>query len=63
MVFISCEKRPREYAAEIIALKTRQERKEALDKVPAKYKDWVASYVTTSFSIKKHSRIRGHSTP
>ena len=63
MVFINSEKRPREYAAEICALKTREERREALDKVPDKYKDWVAFYVTTSFSIKKHRRMRGHSTP
>jgi len=63
MVFLKLEKRPREYAAEICDLKTREERRAALDKVPDKYKDWVASYVTISFSIKKQRRIKGHSTP
>tara|TARA_R100000773_G_scaffold22815_1_gene20099 strand:- start:10266 stop:10421 length:156 start_codon:yes stop_codon:yes gene_type:complete len=46
------EKRPRQYAAEIMALKTRAERREALDKVPDKYKDWVADLVKSAFSLK-----------
>lgn len=47
------EKWPRQYAAEIMALKTRQERRDALDKVPEKYKDWVADLVKSAYSLKK----------
>tara|TARA_R100000426_G_C4795774_1_gene100535 strand:+ start:634 stop:795 length:162 start_codon:yes stop_codon:yes gene_type:complete len=47
------EKRPRHYAAEIMALKTRQERRDALDKVPEKYKDWVADLVKSAYSLRR----------
>ena len=47
------EKRPRHYAEEIMALKTRQERRDALDKVPDKYKDWVADYVKSAYSLRR----------
>ena len=47
------EKRPRHYAEEIMALQTRQERRDALDKVPDKYKDWVADLVKSAYSLKR----------
>lgn len=42
-------KRPRHYAAEIIAIKTREERRAALAKVPEHLRDWVEFYVKDSF--------------
>jgi len=50
------EKRPRHYIAEIIELKTREERRLALDKVPDKYKDWVKQEVILYFEFKKFDR-------
>ena len=52
------EKRPRHYIAEIIELKTREERRLALDKVPDKYKDWVKQEVILYFEFKKFDRTR-----
>jgi len=47
------EKRPREYAYEIMQLKTKHQRREALDKVPDKYKDWVSRLVIIAFELRK----------
>ena len=49
------EKRPRHYIAEIMALKTREERKEALDKVPEEYKEWVRKSVVNFFELRKYT--------
>lgn len=43
------EKRPRAYAAEIIKLRTKEERRAALEDVPDKFRDWVKDLVTTEF--------------
>lgn len=47
------EKRPRFYAAEIIALKTKEERRAALAKVPEHLRDWVEFYVRDSVERKR----------
>lgn len=43
------EKPPRAYAAEIIKLRTKAERREALENVPDKFRDWVKDLVTMEF--------------
>lgn len=48
--------RPREYAANILKLTTREERKAALDKVPEELKQWVELYVRNEFERRKYSR-------
>lgn len=47
------EKRPRMYAQEIIGLPDRQQRKEALEKVPEKFREWVRGYVERYFYLKR----------
>lgn len=48
--------RPRHYAAEILALKTREERREALLKVPPDYQERVKLYVENEFERRKYTR-------
>ena len=52
------EKRPRHYAEEILSLKTREERRQALEKVPDIYRSWVEEYVKDHFMKKKHDQNR-----
>ena len=39
------DKRPRHYAAEILALPSREDRQAAIDQVPEHYREWVMLYV------------------
>ena len=39
------EKRPRQYASEIIALPTKEERRAALQRVPEQWRAWVEFYI------------------
>jgi len=48
--------RPRHYAAQILALKTREERREALSKVPPEYQERVKLYVENKFERRKYTR-------
>jgi hypothetical protein len=50
------EKWPRHYAAEIAAMKTREQRREALNAVPSHLREWVAYLVQLKFqqSRKQH---------
>jgi hypothetical protein len=52
------EKRPRHYAEEILALKTREERSAALAKVPDIYRSWVEEYVKEAFWKRKNVQNR-----
>ena len=54
-MYINQGKRPRHYIAEIMELKTREERKEALDRVPEEYREWVRKSVTNFFELRKHN--------
>lgn len=47
------EKRPRHYAAEIIALPTAEERRAALEKVPELWRDTTRIHVINYFAMKK----------
>ena len=47
------EKRPRQWAAEILGLPTRRARREYLEDVPAEFRDWVRFYVEDSFERRK----------
>jgi hypothetical protein len=51
--FEMTEKRPRQYAAEIAALPTRQERAAALAGVPAHLRDMVRAHVQTAFALSR----------
>lgn len=46
-------KRPRQYAAEIIALPMRAQRQRALAEVPDEVRDWVREYVEDYFAKRK----------
>jgi hypothetical protein len=48
----STEKRPRHYAQEIVKLKSREERKAALEKVPEEYRAMVKVHVETYFLMR-----------
>lgn len=50
------EKPPRKYASEIIALKTKRERVQALALVPNHFKNLVQTHVEISFAMRKKSR-------
>jgi len=50
------EKRPRQYAAEIIALDSREARRAALARVPEWCREWVAGYVRDHFERQKFLR-------
>ncbi|MCU7836496.1 MAG: hypothetical protein KZQ83_14760 [gamma proteobacterium symbiont of Taylorina sp.] len=52
--FLESEKWPREYAAEILQMKTRGERTAALNKVPEHLRNWVIDYVVTEFEMRKY---------
>ena len=45
--------RPRQYAAQIIALKTREERRAALEEVPEEYRAWVRTLVVMAYERTK----------
>lgn len=51
-----CMKWPRQYAAEIVALRTQAERKAALAQVPAHLREWVAEYVRHAWSRRDEAR-------
>jgi hypothetical protein len=55
MYYLNNEKRPRHYISEIMALKTREERKAALDRVPEEYREWVRTSVVNFFELRKYS--------
>ncbi len=50
------DKPPRQYAMEIMALDTREERLEALSKVPEVYREWVKEYVIEWKTWRKKRR-------
>lgn len=52
------EKRPRQYATEIIELGGREARRAALDRVPEKYREWVADYIRDHFALRRFLRAR-----
>jgi methylphosphotriester-DNA--protein-cysteine methyltransferase len=47
------EKRPRQYAAEIVALKTREERAQKLTEVPEHLRELVKKHVELTFKQRK----------
>jgi len=47
---------PRVYAAEIIAMKSIEERRKALANVPDPFKDMVKKYVTNEFTMRKYRK-------
>ena len=49
---------PRDYAAEIIEMKTVEQRRAALATVPEPLRDWVKDYVVSYFEIRKHMKWR-----
>jgi hypothetical protein len=49
-------KAPRQWAAEIIALRTKAERNAALRAVPEEWRDRVQHYVTDHFARRKYAR-------
>ena len=49
-------KRPRQYAAEIMMIKEREERREALNKVPEDMRDWVKKLVVNAYEIRAARR-------
>jgi hypothetical protein len=50
------EQWPREYAAAIIALTTRAERRRALLLVPERFRDWVQFLVEDEFRKRRHAK-------
>jgi len=54
--------KPRVYAAHICSLKTREERVEALEKVPAKIRSWVKFYVEDAYVKRNIQRARENNT-
>lgn len=53
---IKSEKRPRFYAEAIIAMKDREQRREALEQVPEQFRHWVKFYVVDYFNRRKMKR-------
>lgn len=53
---LKSEKRPRQYAEDIIAMKDREQRREALEHVPGQFRDWVKFYVVDYFNRRKMKR-------
>jgi len=51
-------KRPRHYAAEIIALRSDEERQKALRQVPEAWRGWVGIYVSNHFDRLRYLRRR-----
>ena len=58
MTFASSNKRPRQYAAEIVKLKTKEERRAALERVPAVHRETVVTHVTNTLLLAWHWRKR-----
>jgi hypothetical protein len=54
-------KRPRHYAAEIIAMPTAAERKAALEKVPELCRDITRTHVINHFALTRARRKQGKS--
>tara|TARA_Y100000385_G_C13074252_1_gene630613 strand:- start:1547 stop:1714 length:168 start_codon:yes stop_codon:yes gene_type:complete len=50
------QKWPRRYAAEILELKTKKERREALAKCPEEFRDLIAKHVEIAFALRKNRR-------
>lgn len=50
------ERRPRHYADEIIRLRTREERRDALAKVPEIFQSLVETHVRNHFSLQSFKR-------
>ncbi len=55
-------KRPRHYAADIMALETREERRQALNEVPEHLRDWVAKLVKIQFDRRRAQKWRSTQT-
>ena len=53
------DKRPRHYADEILQLKTKAERKKALDNVPSHFSDWVRKIVEISYAVRANKNRNG----
>jgi hypothetical protein len=49
-------KRPRFYAAEILGMPTREQRRAALAEVPAEWRAWVEDLVRSAFALQKKTR-------
>jgi hypothetical protein len=47
---------PRQYAAEIMEMKTKKERREALEKCPEEFRGLIAKHVEISFAMRKIKR-------
>lgn len=56
-------KRPRHYVEEIIALPTREERREALSCVPEHLSVWVENSVRKHFELKNAQRTESQEVP
>ena len=52
------EERPRHYAARIMELETREQRREALEKVPPHLRDLVKKHVEITYELRKVRRAR-----
>lgn len=53
-------KRPHHYAAEIIALATKEERKAALEQVPELWRDITKTHVINYFAMRKFKKQHEH---
>ena len=49
---------PRHYASEIEALETRQEKVDAIQRVPEHFQEMVKAYLNISMEFKKHNRAK-----
>lgn len=63
MNFVSMIEPPRVVAARIAKLKTREERRAALDQVPAAYRELVKAQVTNTLLLARHWRDRIAANP
>lgn len=61
--FGNSSKPPRAYAAEIVTLKSRDERRAALDKVPPVYRDMVRKHVENTLLLAWHWQRRINERP
>lgn len=61
--FPSASKKPRDYAHDIAKLKTREERRAALEKVPPIMQGIVKTHVTNTLSLVKHWQRRIEADP
>jgi hypothetical protein len=53
-------KRPRFYAAEILAMPTREQRRAALAEVPIEWRAWVEDLVRSAFALQKKTHDGGN---